>query len=55
MPASPLPRGAVLRSGGFEDTGWVATADGAEECLERARNGREDPFQKMPDVVYGVI
>jgi hypothetical protein len=43
MPASPLPRKAVLRSGGFEDTVWAATADGAEECLERTRIGREHP------------
>jgi hypothetical protein len=44
MPAYTLPRGAVLHSGGFEDTVWAATADGAEEYLERTRIGREHPF-----------
>jgi hypothetical protein len=31
-------------SGGFEDMVWATTADGAEECMERARIGREHPF-----------
>jgi hypothetical protein len=39
-----LPRGAVLRSGGFEDTVWATTAGGPEECWERTRIGREQPF-----------